>query len=114
CSYLSAKIVRVCSYASDASPWNRSTPFPIVFRCTRFISPTHKEGSCPCLCPADHSAGILHSRLSLTAARGCIPLVGWARSFGLFPLKTVRAGLSACGSRHSSCIHSKIPTFLGS
>nr|VDD26591.1 unnamed protein product [Brassica rapa] len=25
----------------------------------------------PSLCPADHSAGILHSRLRLTAARGC-------------------------------------------
>ena len=32
---------------------------------------TRWEGSSPSLCPADHSAGILHSRLRLTAARGC-------------------------------------------
>lgn len=32
---------------------------------------TRWEGSSPHLCPADHSAGILHSRLRLTAARGC-------------------------------------------
>lgn len=47
---------------------------PVLFRCTRFVSPTHKEGRGgkePNLCPADHSAGILHSRLRLTAARGC-------------------------------------------
>ncbi|RDY14270.1 hypothetical protein CR513_00684, partial [Mucuna pruriens] len=31
---------------------------------------TRWEGSSPSLCPADHSAGILHSRLRLTAARG--------------------------------------------
>ncbi|KAF1856900.1 hypothetical protein Lal_00001938 [Lupinus albus] len=31
---------------------------------------TRWEGSSPSLCPADHSAGILHSRLLLTAARG--------------------------------------------
>ncbi|KAG6467821.1 hypothetical protein ZIOFF_074341 (mitochondrion) [Zingiber officinale] len=32
---------------------------------------TRWEGSYPSLYPADHSAGILHSRLRLTAARGC-------------------------------------------
>ncbi|CAN0930418.1 hypothetical protein LINGRAHAP2_LOCUS37564 [Linum grandiflorum] len=32
---------------------------------------TRWEGSSPSLCPADHSAGILHSRLRLTAAQGC-------------------------------------------
>jgi len=32
---------------------------------------TRWEGSCPSLCPADHSAGISHSRRRLTAARGC-------------------------------------------
>ncbi|KAJ4956640.1 hypothetical protein NE237_013423 [Protea cynaroides] len=32
---------------------------------------TRWEGSSPSLCPADHSAGILHSRPRLTAARGC-------------------------------------------
>lgn len=32
---------------------------------------TRWEESSPSLCPADHSAGILHSRLRLTAARGC-------------------------------------------
>ncbi|KAF1899600.1 hypothetical protein Lal_00019728, partial [Lupinus albus] len=31
---------------------------------------TRWEGSSPSLCPADHSAGILHSRLLLTAAQG--------------------------------------------
>ncbi|KAL1299019.1 hypothetical protein AAHE18_18G076800 [Arachis hypogaea] len=31
---------------------------------------TRWEGSSPSLCPADHSAGILHSRLRLTATRG--------------------------------------------
>ncbi|KAM3311076.1 hypothetical protein ACQJBY_031627 [Aegilops geniculata] len=32
---------------------------------------TRWEESCPSLCPVDHSAGILHSRLRLTAAREC-------------------------------------------
>ena len=32
---------------------------------------TRWEGSSPSLCPADHSAGISHSRPRLTAARGC-------------------------------------------
>ncbi|KAI8019368.1 hypothetical protein LOK49_LG04G02541 [Camellia lanceoleosa] len=32
---------------------------------------TRWEGSSPSLCPADHSAGISHSRPHLTAARGC-------------------------------------------
>ncbi|KAK8958484.1 hypothetical protein KSP40_PGU019857 [Platanthera guangdongensis] len=32
---------------------------------------TRWEGSSPSLCPADHSADILHSRPHLTAARGC-------------------------------------------
>ncbi|KAK7296464.1 hypothetical protein VNO77_46967 [Canavalia gladiata] len=87
---------------------------------------TRWEGSSPSLCPADHSAGILHSRLRLTAARGwscryvslsgslAPPVisfydmllspssrVGAGRSFDRIPLKTVRAGLPACGSRHS-------------
>lgn len=32
---------------------------------------TRWEGSSPSLCPADHSAGISHSRPRFTAARGC-------------------------------------------
>ncbi|KAI5007143.1 hypothetical protein ZWY2020_047091 [Hordeum vulgare] len=32
---------------------------------------TRWEESCPSLCPVAHSAGILHSRLRLTAAREC-------------------------------------------
>ena len=32
---------------------------------------TRWEGRSPSLCPADHSAGISHSRPRLTAARGC-------------------------------------------
>jgi hypothetical protein len=32
---------------------------------------TRWEGRTPSLCPADHSAGISHSRPRLTAARGC-------------------------------------------
>lgn len=32
---------------------------------------TRREGRSPSLCPADHSAGISHSRPRLTAARGC-------------------------------------------
>ncbi|KAI3758088.1 hypothetical protein L6452_05636 [Arctium lappa] len=32
---------------------------------------TRREGRSPSLCPADHSAGISHSRPHLTAARGC-------------------------------------------
>eukprot|EP01018_Ginkgo_biloba_P032349 Gb_17114 [translate_table: standard] len=52
---------------------------PVLLRCTRFISPTHKEGRggkgaalAPAR-PADHSAGISHSRYSprFTATRGC-------------------------------------------
>ncbi|KAI4993937.1 hypothetical protein ZWY2020_008250 [Hordeum vulgare] len=39
------------------------------------ISDTHGrtwwEECCPSLCLVDHSAGILHSRLRLTAAREC-------------------------------------------
>ncbi|WZZ27620.1 hypothetical protein YC2023_011021 [Brassica napus] len=52
-------------------------PVPVLFRFTRFISPIPREGRGgkgflhPSLCPADHSAGILHSRLRLTTARGC-------------------------------------------
>ncbi|KAG6585929.1 hypothetical protein SDJN03_18662, partial [Cucurbita argyrosperma subsp. sororia] len=38
---------------------------------TEALGRTRWEESSPSLCPADHSAGILHSRLCLTAARGC-------------------------------------------
>ncbi|KAH0903392.1 hypothetical protein HID58_042895 [Brassica napus] len=60
---------RLCEFAID--------PVPVLFRFTRFISPIPREGRGgkgflhPSLCPADHSAGILHSRLRLTTARGC-------------------------------------------
>ncbi|KAI5481964.1 hypothetical protein BDE02_T000900 [Populus trichocarpa] len=53
-------------------PSSRSFPVPVH---SLYISDTQGrtrwEGSSPSLCPADHSAGILHSRLRLTAARGC-------------------------------------------
>ncbi|XLT59663.1 hypothetical protein HN873_052267 [Arachis hypogaea] len=55
---------------------NRSTQFPffsgslaLYLQHTR-LGRTRWEGSSPSLCPADHSAGILHSRLRLTATQG--------------------------------------------
>ncbi|KAJ0101450.1 hypothetical protein Patl1_04858 [Pistacia atlantica] len=54
------------------NPNHSSRSFPVH---SLYISDTQGrtrwEGSSPSLCPADHSAGILHSRLRLTAARGC-------------------------------------------
>ncbi|KAK7322028.1 hypothetical protein VNO80_33859 [Phaseolus coccineus] len=52
---------------------NRSTQFPFFSGALAlYLRHTRKDavGSSPSLCPADHSAGILHSRLRLTAARG--------------------------------------------
>ena len=64
-----AVMLRMLRHRIDR-PSSRSFPIPVH---SLYISDTQGrtrwEGSSPSLCPADHSAGILHSRLRLTAAR---------------------------------------------
>ncbi|KAG6467660.1 hypothetical protein ZIOFF_074503 (mitochondrion) [Zingiber officinale] len=77
---------------------------PVLFRCTRFVSPTQKEGRGG----KDPLSGrSFRWHLAFTPPFDCrsgmypSSRVGAGRSVGLLPLKTVRAGLPACGSRHS-------------
>ncbi|KAJ0440340.1 hypothetical protein HanOQP8_Chr00c049g0733901 [Helianthus annuus] len=57
------------SYRSDSS-FSRSFPVHSLY-ISDTQGRTRWEGRSPSLCPADHSAGISHSRPRLTAARGC-------------------------------------------
>ena len=55
-----------------ASPWTTQFPF-FSGALALYLRHTRKDavGSSPSLCPADHSAGISHSRPRFTVARGC-------------------------------------------
>lgn len=65
-----AVMLRMLRYRIDR-PSSRSFPVHSLY-ISDTQGKTRWEGSCsPSLCPADHSAGILHSRLRLTAAWGC-------------------------------------------
>jgi hypothetical protein len=64
-----AVLLRMLRHRID-QPSSRS--FPVHSLCISDTQGrTRWEGSSPSLCPADHSAGISHSRPRLTAARGC-------------------------------------------
>ncbi|XP_071727113.1 LOW QUALITY PROTEIN: uncharacterized protein [Rutidosis leptorrhynchoides] len=64
--------VQLCFGCFDRIDRPSSRSFPVH---SLYISDTQGrtrwEGRSPSLCPADHSAGISHSRPRLTAARGC-------------------------------------------
>lgn len=68
-SFEYAVLLRMLRHGIDR-PSSRS--FPVHSLCISDTQGrTRWEGSSPRLCPADHSAGISHSRPRLTAARGC-------------------------------------------